>query len=103
MTRGAWNLVKSYTGSTYVDSPYFYIPGSEVRLNYTNTGDPTFALFSFYLYQQGQSAYTYALTSIPNVTGTTYAHNIASGQYYLKVGAANLKSWAITIEVWVPA
>jgi len=34
--------------------------------------------------------------------GTTFAHSIASANYYLDISEANLDQWTVTVEVWMP-
>jgi uncharacterized protein YneF (UPF0154 family) len=101
--KGDWNLIKSFEGSSYlINSDYFYVSGTELRINWTwIRSDPEFGSFSIYLYQEGDEAYTEWFWDLQE-SGTTFAYGIVQSYYYLKVLGSNLNYWEITVEVWIP-
>jgi len=101
--KGAWNLIKSFEGSSYlVNTDYFYVAGTELRINWTwIRPDPEFGSFSIYLYKEGEDVYTENFWNLQE-SGTTFAHNIIVSYYYLKILGSNLDHWTVTVEVWIP-
>ena len=101
-TKGEWNLVDSFQGISGVTTRYFYVGGTEIRLNWTwSSSVEKGAEFSILLYQQGQTIITEACLSLEE-DGTTYVHNIEAASYYLKISEANLDQWNVTVEAWIP-
>ena len=100
--KGDWNLIETFQGSSGLKTDYFYVAGTDLRINWTWVSSiEQFASFSISLYKQGQSIYTEAFLFLQD-EGTTFAHNIASANYYLDISEANLDQWTVTVEVWIP-
>ncbi|MCX6648556.1 MAG: hypothetical protein NTV61_04110 [Candidatus Bathyarchaeota archaeon] len=100
---GKWNIIKTFTGSSSLSTDYFNIPTSDIRVNWTYA-QGSMRMISYYGYKQGASSYDYAFYNvfIQNGSGSSVYHNLAPGNYYLEVSQANIPSWKITIESWVP-
>lgn len=100
----SYETIKTITGSSDQTTDYFYVPTGEWRISWSYVPNPSyahFAGFSVFAYPKGETAaYTASVTEMgDNVTsGVTYVHERQGGEYYLKVGAANLKSYTIIIE-----
>ena len=104
LNKGAWNLIETFTGGNAdMVTDFFYISGADVRVNWTWTSSHMeFAMFSIYLYKQGESIYTSSIMA-DSPAGYTYVHSLASAYYYLDISGANIDSWTVTVEMWVPA
>jgi len=101
LKRGTWNLIETFSGKSGVTTDYFYVAGTELRINWTwSSSAEEYAGFSFYLYREGQTTWTSSLFNLQK-EGTNYIHNIKSASYYLDILEANLDQWTVTIEVWI--
>lgn len=99
---GEWNLARSFQGNSGVTTDYFYIAGTEIRLNWTwSSGMEEYAELSIYLYREGETIITEQCLSLPK-EGTTYVHDIEVGYYYLVISQANLDEWNVTVEFRAP-
>jgi len=62
------------------------------------TDDPEWAVFSLFIYPRGETVgYVEAIMSTGSMSGSTYSY-AGPGEYYIVVGAANIKSWVINIH-----
>jgi len=62
------------------------------------TNEPTFAVFSFFVYRTGETvSYVESVLFPTQNSGSTYSY-AGSGSYFLSVIVANLTSWTITIK-----
>jgi len=101
--RGEWNLIETFEGSSGWKTDYFYVTGTDLRINWTWTSTiEEFSSFSVYLYKEGQSLWTEMFYNLQK-EGTTFAHNIKAANYYLDISEANLDSWRVTVEVFILA
>jgi len=101
--KGDWNWLVNFTGSSGMDTGYFYVPQPELHLLWTwKSGTPQFAGFYLSLYKQGETTYTATFSSLQS-RGDTYVHNLKPGYYYLKISEANIDSWGINVRIWVPS
>lgn len=100
--KGAWNPITTFEGASEVTTDYFYVAGTDLRFNWTWTSTaPEYAAFSITLYKEGETTYTEMYAFLED-EGTNYAHNIVAAYYYLDISTANLASWNVTIEQWIP-
>lgn len=100
--KGAWNLITTFNGASGVKTDYFYVGGTDLRFNWTwASTTPKYAIFSIKLYKKGETTFTETYLFLED-RGTTYAHNIAAANYYLDISTANLASWTVTVEQWIP-
>jgi len=103
LRRGEWNLVASFEGISGMKTDYFFVAGTDLRINWTWISSvEEYAGFSIYLYKEGQTVSTEMFWSLQK-EGTTYAHNIRAANYYLEMTEANLNGWRVTVEVFIPA
>ncbi len=94
-----WHEVTTFSGSDTKDTDTFIIKGDRFKLTYTVSPDPEYpqyASFSVYAFEPGSNAYA-AYASLDSGTDSTTSYK-GSGEYYLKVVAANLKSWSVKVE-----
>ena len=99
---GEWNLARSFQGNSGVTTDYFYIAGTELRLNWTwSSSMEEYAEFSIYLYREGETIFTESCISLSK-EGTTHVHDIEVAYYYLKISQANLDQWNVTVEFRTP-
>ncbi|MFQ5978711.1 MAG: hypothetical protein ACE5OZ_11340 [Candidatus Heimdallarchaeota archaeon] len=83
----------SFSGSDSKNTKLFTGSGN-VKITWTTTYDSeTFALFSVYTYELGNSIFADMFSGL---SGETYLYE--SGTFYFDVSAANLNSWSITVE-----
>ncbi|MDH5794644.1 MAG: hypothetical protein OEZ24_00910 [Candidatus Bathyarchaeota archaeon] len=95
---GEWNLARSFQGNSGLTTDYFYIAGTELRLNWTwSSSIEEYAEFSIYLYREGETIIAEQCISLPK-EGTTHIHDIEIGYYYLRISQANLEQWNVTVE-----
>lgn len=100
--KGAWNVVESFGGSSGLTTDYFYVVGTELRINWvTYTFEEKSIVFSIYVYKEGQSEPLEAFTNLQD-EGTVFLQNIEKGNYYLDVSADKVDQWSITVETWIP-
>jgi len=53
------------------------------------------------VYEQGQDIPIEMFWDLGK-NGTTFVHNTYPGNYYLRIFAANINRWNVTIETWKP-
>jgi hypothetical protein len=100
--KGAWNVVESFGGSSGFTTDYFYVAGTELRINLiAYTGVDESIVFSIYLYKEGQSEPFEAFTNLQD-QGTVFLQNIEKGNYYLDTSEDKVDQWSITVETWIP-
>jgi len=101
LRKGEWNAIITFTGSTDKTTELFHIPGGTWRINWTYTGREL-AGFSFLVYPEGEKVmYIETLMTMgPSQSDTTYIYK-GPGNYYIKVSAANIEEWTLTIEAFV--
>jgi hypothetical protein len=100
--KGAWNVVESFGGSSGFTSDYFYVAGTELRINWlTYTFEEKSIVFSIYVYKEGQSEPLEAFTNLQD-EGTVFLQNIEKGNYYLDISGDKVDQWSITVETWIP-
>jgi hypothetical protein len=89
------------TGSGDKTSPPFTVTTEEWIIDWSYVPDPEYpeyAGFGFFVYPRGETAlYVESVLSSEATTGSTYSY-AGPGEYYIKVGAANIKSWEVVIE-----
>ena len=96
-----WKLVETFKSSSSMTTDYFYIASPDIRIKWTWTSEtPEFAGFSISLYKEGTTMWTWFGMDLDS-EGTTYVHNLKTGNYYLKIDEANIDEWTITVEVKV--
>lgn len=101
-TKEVWNLVDSFQGTSGLTTDYFYVAGTELRLNWSwSSRVEECAEFSIYLCREGEGIFVDMCTSLPK-EGTTHIHNVEAASYYLKISEANLDQWIVTVEFRIP-
>jgi hypothetical protein len=95
-----YQQVTTITGASDQTTNYFNVPSSEWLLNWTySSSTPTYAAFYIDVYQQGNNLPVDSIMAQSNQnSGVNYEHNMQPGSYYLKISAANLDSYTITVE-----
>jgi phosphotransferase system glucose/maltose/N-acetylglucosamine-specific IIC component len=99
-----WQTVTTFQGSANTTTNYFKVDATEWRIKWSYTpqtgiaGD--FAGFSVFIYPKGETVdyVDFILKTGRNETsGTLYVHQ-GGKEYYLKIGAANVDVYTITVE-----
>ena len=87
------------TGSGGKTTPPFTVTTEEWVIDWSYTSDdPEFAVFGFFVYPRGETVmYVEACLFPEGTSGSTYSY-AGAGEYYIKVEAANIKTWTITIK-----
>ncbi len=99
--KGEWNVIATFKGVGTKDTPLFSVPSSELRVRWKVTRG-TYPAFSIWLYsEEGELICTWSGLELEK-TGETYAHNLEPGYYYLRIWAANIRKYEVTVEVWIP-
>jgi hypothetical protein len=100
--KGAWNVVESFGGSSGFTTEYFYVAGTELRINLVAyTGVDASIVFGISVYKEGQSEAYETFTNLED-QGTVFLQNLEKGNYYLDVSEDNADQWSITVETWIP-
>jgi hypothetical protein len=100
--KGTWNVVESFGGSSGSTTEYFYVAGTELRINWVAyTGVEASIVFGISVYKEGQSEAYETFTNLED-QGTVFLQNLEKGNYYLDVSADNADQWSITVETWIP-
>ena len=100
--KGAWNVVESFGGSSGFTTEYFYVAGTELRINWVAyTGVDASIVFAISVYKEGQSEAYETFTNLED-QGTVFLQNLEKGNYYLDVSEDNADQWSITVETWIP-
>jgi hypothetical protein len=99
-----WQTVTTFQGSSDTTTNYFKIDATEWRIRWSYTpkagiaGD--LAVFSIFIYPKGETVnyVDFILKTGRNETsGTLYVHQ-SGREYYLKIGAANVDGYTVTVE-----
>ena len=87
------------SGSDSETSPPFTVTTPEWIIDWSYVpSDPAYAIFGFFIYPRGETVnYAEAIAFAQTTNGSSYSY-AGAGQYYVKVNAANIKSWKITIR-----
>jgi len=87
------------TGSGDRKTPPFTVTTEEWIIDWSyTTGEPEWAMFSFYIYPRGETLFNVESCLFPSDTsGTTYSY-AGVGEYYVEVSAANINDWEIVIR-----
>ena len=100
--KGAWNPVESFGDCSGFTTEYFYVAGTELRINWlTYTFEEKSIVFSIYVYKEGQSEPLDEFTNLQD-QGTVFLQNIEKGNYYLDISEDKVDQWSITVETWIP-
>jgi hypothetical protein len=100
--KGAWNVVESFGGSSGSITEYFYVAGTELRINWiAYTGVEASVVFGISVYKEGQSEACETFANLED-QGTVFLQNLEKGNYYLDVSEENADQWSITVETWIP-
>ena len=103
--KGEWNSVKKWMDgySASMTTETFYVPSDTWRVVWAYNGPTDMGVFGFTVYPKGETVmYTeMLLDSGRENAGITYIYD-GPGEFYIKVSAANLDAWGMTITAWVP-
>jgi hypothetical protein len=104
VTAQSYQPITTITGSSDQTTDYFYVPTGEWRISWSyvpNPSYPSLVAFSVFAYPKGESTVFIASiveTDVTTTSGVTYVHEGQGGDYYLKISAANIQNYTITIE-----
>ncbi|UCH50413.1 MAG: lamin tail domain-containing protein, partial [Chloroflexota bacterium] len=95
-----WNIVQTFTGQESENTPSFHISGTKWRIIWTaDIKYPEYAIFDILVYPQDTTSLLTKRISYSKGTSGDTAYIYEGGRdYYLKVIAANLSNWTITVE-----
>lgn len=95
-----WTTVKSFIGKEGTTTPAFSISGSKWRIIWSaDSQNPQYAVFDILVYrQEGQAMFITRISYAKDTPGDTINIDEGGHDYYLKVIAANLDKWSITVE-----
>jgi hypothetical protein len=95
-----WSTVQTFTGKDNETTPPFHVSGTEWRISWTaEVRSSEHAVFEILVYPQDKAGVLAKRISYSEDTssGTVYIYE-GGCDYYLKVFAANLGNWTITVE-----
>jgi len=102
-----WQTVTTITGSSDQTTSTFAITANEWRIQWSYTPDPQYpqySFFSFEAYPQYDNVNSFSFLSAlgnnqtSNTEYITDAHFKGAGNYYLRIWAANIPNYTITIQ-----
>jgi hypothetical protein len=95
-----WSTVQIFTGRESETTPPFHISGTEWRVIWTaDIQYPEYAVFDILVYPQDKPGMlTKRVSYSKGISGDTVYIYDGGCDYYLKVIAANLSNWTITVE-----
>ena len=95
-----WNIVQTFTGKDSKTTSPFHISGTKWRLAWkVDTQYPEYTVFEILVYPEGKSGMlTNRISYSKSATSDTAYIYEGKRDYYLKVIAANLSNWTITVE-----
>ena len=99
LTSGNWTRVTTFTGKDNQTTPTFHISGMEWRITWTaNAEYPEYAVFNLFVYPAGKdNMYIERVSHSGSGSNAVYIYE-GKRDYYLKIIAADYRSWTITIE-----
>jgi hypothetical protein len=100
--KGTWNLVTSFGGSSDLTTDYFFVAGTDLRMNWTCFSSNESAIFAFYVYREGHSESVGAFTDLQD-RGTTFLRDVEQANYYIHITIDQVDQWSMTIETWIPS
>jgi len=102
--QATWHSVAKFTGTGDKDTSSFNIKGNKFKVKITATADTNateYAGIHFFAYPEGETADYDGQGSISNFNQNTMTDEFevtaTPGNYYLKVGSANLANWSIEV------
>jgi hypothetical protein len=95
-----WTYVKSFMGKENQTTAAFPISGTKWRIIWTiDTKIPEYAVFEILVFpQDGSNMLTERISYSQGVSGNTAYIDEGGRDYYLKIIAANLTGWNVTVE-----
>jgi len=95
-----WSTVQTFTGQESENTPPFHISGTKWRIIWTaDVQYPEYAVFDILVYPQDTPGLpTKRISYSKGTSGDTVYIYEGGRDYYLKVIAANLSNWTITVE-----
>ena len=98
-----WQKLQTFTGQDNLTTPPFHIVGVKWRLTWaTEATNPKYATFNVFVYPNRPNALPLKEVSYSGGSGSDTVYIYSGGQdYYLKIIAANLKSWTVTVDDYV--
>lgn len=103
LTKGEWNTIITFTGSTYKTTELFHIPSETWRINWTYTTGSS-AVFSFFVYPEGETmSFVESLSAMgSSKSDVTYIYE-GQDNFYVKLLAANIDPWTLTVQAFIPS
>ena len=102
-TERQWRTVYAFDGVEDKTTEPFAINAPRFRIKYhviVSGPRAQYALFSFFVYKEGEPGYIEMVTAQRGGMDVTYVYS-GPGRYYIKVLAANLAAWFIEVQVEV--
>ena len=98
--QGEWKTIETFTGSADRDTEDFNVPTNYWRIVYTiEAENEQYAGFYFFVYPSGETkSYVASVIGFKSGTDTTYVR-AGPGDFWIKVLAANLRSWTIEVQI----
>jgi hypothetical protein len=100
--KGTWNMVTSFGGASDLTTDYFFVAGTDLRVNWTCFSSNGSAIFAFYVYREGHSESVGAFTNLQE-HGTTFLRDVEKANYYIHITVNQADQWSMTVETWIPS
>lgn len=94
-----WTTVKSFIGKDSQTTPAFRISGTKWRIIWKADAQyPQYAVFDIFVFPQDSPMFIQRISYSKDISGDTVYINEGGHDYYLKIIAANLANWTVTVE-----
>ncbi|MBM3173457.1 MAG: lamin tail domain-containing protein, partial [Chloroflexi bacterium] len=96
-------FTQTFTGQDSLTTPPFNIAGIQWRITWeTEAADPRYTIFNMFVYPNRPNALPLETVSYSGNSGSDTVYIRSGGQdYYLKIIAANQKSWKVTVDDYI--
>jgi len=99
-TRGQWNLLETFSGSTDKSTELFSVPSSELRISW-DLQLGMYPHFTIWLYDERGRMIDGWTSLEDSPEGETYVHALSIDKYYLEFSVMDIQ-YTVTIEAWIP-
>jgi len=98
-----WQTIQTFTGQDSLTTPPFHIAGIQWQITWeTEAADPRYTIFNMFVYPNRPNALPLETVSYSGNSTSNTVHIYAGGlDYYLKIIAANQKSWKVTVDDYI--
>lgn len=95
--QAAWHKVTTFSGANDKTTDTFSIQGDKFKIKYNAEAENEYSLLTIIIYREGSNVMTDSIMADNNLNDESIVYE-GKANFYLDIGAANLKSWSIEVE-----